>query len=202
MISTNGLTALRGAAALCHSLPRVRARIRSGSAELVHVLTPEPDEELPACGRVLSPCAFRATVADAHRRHQRGEQLAFLHLPADPAIDLAVPAPGRTRPGGICQVPLDGRWLWALTTTLDPETAYELGAELVLAAGLGGVRAMGIRPDPVVDISIAYAETEIDLDPAHEAELVDLFEGLLARWTIHELLTPCDPGSTHGSRTV
>lgn len=203
MISAGGLAALRVTAALCHSLPRVRARIRSGDTELVHVLNPEPGEAPPRHGRVVSPCAFRCAVARAHQRHAAGQQLSFMHLPpgVDPAVDIATPSSGEARPGGIYRVPLGDRWLWAFATTLDPDTAYELGIDLVTRATLPAVNALGIRPDPALEVSLAYAETIASPASDDELALLDLLEALLARWTTHELLASACSGS-HDSRAV
>lgn len=201
MISSRGLAALRVAATLCHSLPHVRARIRAGDTTLLHVLNLDPGDAPPLEARVLSPCEFRCAVLQAHHRHQGGERLAFMHLPAgtEPAIDIAIPAAGIARPGGIYKVPLDGRWLWAFATTIDPDTAYDLGAELISSANLTAVRALGIRPDPALGVSLAYAETTATIGPTGETEIVDLLESLLARWATHELLTEIAPESSTGS---
>lgn len=190
MISEQGLAALRIAAALCHGMPRVRARIRAGDTVLLHVLNPANDEQLPTDGRVLSPCAFRCSVAQAYQRIQAGQQLSFLHLPVgvDPAIDIATPSSGTARTGGIYRVPLEGRWLWGFATTLHADVAFDLGADVVAAAELSSVVALGIRPDLALGVSLAYAETIAAPDTAEERDLVDLLEALLARWTAHELV--------------
>lgn len=195
-ISPAALGALRVAATLTHLLPGLRARVRLGHVTLVDVLVPEPGEtidHLPA--RVLSPCAFRSAVAQAHHRHVAGERLSFLHLPAgvDPAVDLATPAGGTSRPGGLYRVRAADRWLWAFATTLDPAVAYDLGRPLVDATPLDGeLRALGIRPDPATGVSLAYAETTAGRGSASEDAVVDLLESLLARWTAHELMARSD----------
>ncbi|MCX7620028.1 MAG: hypothetical protein N2037_04170 [Acidimicrobiales bacterium] len=197
MISTRGLTAFRVTAALCHSLPNLRARISYAGRALVHVLDPGPEEQLPDVGRVLSPCAFRCAVAQAYTRHQSGEKLGFLDLPAgtDPEIHIGTPTGGTARPGGIYRVPFRQWWLWGFATTVDPEVAFELGADLVMDAELGHVRALGIRPDAGLGVSLAFAETVAVPGSRDESVLVELLEALLARWTVHELMSAVD-GST------
>jgi hypothetical protein len=198
-ISPAALGALRVAATLTHLLPGLRARVRLGSLPLVDVATPGPggaiDQTAP---RVLSPCAFRSAVAHAHQRRLAGERLSFLNLPAgvDPAIDLATPPGGTSRPGGLYRVRAADRWLWAFATTLDAAVAHDLGRCLVDETPLDGeLRALGIRPDPATEVSIAYAETTAAPGSRAEAAVVDLLESLLARWTAHELVSASTAGT-------
>src|SRR5262245_8903630 len=101
MISARSLGALRVAATLAPTLPRVRARVRAGDRGLLDVrgwrdVRGRAAEAPPGAPRVLTPCAFRAAVADAHQRHRAGERFTFLHLGAgvEPAIDIATPPGG------------------------------------------------------------------------------------------------------------
>jgi len=193
MISPQALGALRVAATLTHGLPGLRARISLGDEVLLDVLAVDRDEH-PVClgGRVISPCAFRRAVSQAHRDQAEGAVHPLLHLPAgaDPAIDIAVPPTGLSRPGGLYRVPLPDRWLWAFAVTIDAPTAHLLCADLVSAAmPIEQVQTLGIRPDPATDVSVAFAETTARPGSDAEAEIVDLLESLLARWTVHELVT-------------
>ncbi len=185
-------TNLRVAATLTHLLPGMRARVRLGPVSLVDVLVPAPGEAVDQMApRVLSPCAFRAAVAQAHQRQLAGERLSFLNLPAgvDPTVDLTTLAGGASRPGGLFRVRAADRWLWAFATTLDATVAYDLGRSLVDETPVvGDLRALGIRPDPATGVSIAYAETTAAAGSATEDAVVDLLESLLARWSAHELI--------------
>ena len=51
-----------------------------------------------------------------------------------------------------------------------------------------GVHALGIRPDAATDVSLVYAETCTGPGSSSEAWVQDLFESLLARWTVHDLV--------------
>jgi hypothetical protein len=199
MISPQALGALRVAATLTHGLPGLRARVRLGDEVLLDVVAADREEH-PVFfgGRVISPCAFRRAVAHAHRDQAAGAVHPLLHLPAgaDPAVELAVPPTGVSRPGGLYRVPLADRWLWALGVTLDAPTAHLVGADLVEAAmPIHGVQTLGIRPDPVTGVSVAFAETTATPGSAAEADVVDLLESLLARWTVHELVAGSDVSS-------
>jgi hypothetical protein len=199
MISPQTLGSLRVAATLTHGLPGLRARVRLGAEVLFDVLAPERGEQpVDLGGRVVSPCAFRRAVGHAHREQAEGALHPLLHLPggADPVIDLEVPPTGASRPGGLYRVPLADRWLWALAVTLDASTAHLAGADLVDAAmPIAEVQTLGIRPDPATDISVAFAETTARPGSDEEADLVELLESLLARWTVHELIEGTDVSS-------
>jgi hypothetical protein len=207
MISTRSLAALRVAATLTHCLPHVRARIGVDGRALVEVRAPderEPAWPAPGAPHVLSPCSFRCAVAQAHRRTEAGEALSFLHLPAgvEPRIDIATPGNGAARPGGLYRVRLADRWLWAFATTLAADVAYESGQPLVDdATATKQVLALGIRPDPATAVSLAYAETTADPGSDAEAAVIDLLESLLARWTMHDLLTAAGGGRVDRHRT-
>lgn len=198
-ISPAALGALRVAATLTHLLPGLRARVRVGPTTLVDVFVPEPGEAVaPTALRVLSPGAFRCAVGQAHRRQQAGERLSLLGLPGgiDPAVDVATPPGGASRPGGLYRVRAADRWLWAFATTLDAAVALDLGRPLVAEADLGhDLCALGIRADPVTDVSVAYAETTATAGSAAEAAVIDLLESLLARWTAHELVEGATAGT-------
>jgi hypothetical protein len=192
MISPQALGALRVAATLTHGLPGLRARVRLGGQVLFDVVATDRDEHpVDLGGRIISPCAFRRAVAHAYRDQAEGAVHPLLHLPAgaDPIIDLTAPPTGVSRPGGLHRVPLTDRWLWALAVTLDAPTAHLVGADLVDAAmPMDGVQTLGIRPDPATGVSVAFAETTARPGSDDEADLVELLESLLARWTVHELV--------------
>lgn len=188
MISDRGMSSLRVAATLTHVLPGLGARIRHGESVVLDV---DPGSGGERSSRRISPAAFRCAVARAHRRRLDGEQLRFLDLAAgcDPVVDIGVPHHGIGRPGGIFCVPVAGRWLWGMAATIDASTAYGLGGDLVEAAlPEPGVHALGIRPDPATDVSVIYAETCTGPGSAIEPWVQELFESLLARWTVHDLV--------------
>lgn len=204
MISDEGLVALRIAATLTHGLPRVRCRVRGGGQTLVEVRAlDDGDEPVAAPARLMTPCAFRCAVARAHRLHQAGDamEMAGLASSGDPSVEIGTPPGGVARPGGIYRVPVGDQHCWAFAITLDPEDAFPLGQQLVDARPLPDVVAMGLRRDRATDITLAFARTRAQPGSPSEARLVDLFESLLARWTIHELLAAdIEPG--HDDRAV
>lgn len=200
MISERGLAALRVAAMLCHSMPGIGVRIRDGETTLLHVIADRHGRSVVTDAPVFTPCAFRCAVAKAHRRQQRGERLAFMGLPGDPAVDIGTPEAGLARPGGIYRVPIADRWLWAFASTLDAAIAYRTGADLVASVALPAVHVFGIRPDPALDVHLVYAETTARPESPDEDALIDVLESLLARWTSYELIRACDSGSSEGRR--
>jgi hypothetical protein len=81
---------------------------------------------------------------------------------------------------------------------LDPVIAFEAGTDIVADVIPDGVVALGLRPDPATEVSLAYAETPATPgSEAHDAVL-DLLEALLARWTTHELLATTTGAVTGG----
>jgi hypothetical protein len=204
VISAGALAALRVAATLTHSLPRLRTRIRVGSTVVLDVRATAPDQPPPHPSEpVVSPCAFRRAVVDAHQARRQGRPASLLDLDpdVDPGIDIGTPPGGTARPGGLYRVPLEDRWLWAFATTLDPDTAFDLGRPVV-AEGLRSVdvAALGVRPDRGTGVSLAYAETVSSPGSPDEAALLDLLEGLMARWAAHELVASLGHGSHDRNR--
>lgn len=201
MISSEGLAALRVGATLTHALPGLRGRIRGGGGTLVEVRAPRDDDgDLP---RVMSPCAFRCAVARAHRLNQAGQAMEMTGLThGDPAIEIGTPPGGAARPGGIYRVPVGDQYHWGFAVLLDAEVAFALGRDLVEAAQpLIDVLAIGLRRDRATDVTFTFARTRATPGSPAEEHLVDLFESLLARWTIQELLS-AEPGSTHDRRAL
>lgn len=199
MISTRTLGELRVAATLTHALPGLRTLVRTDGRTVLDVRSApaegyglgrgavEPEGQDGAL--VISPCAFRSTVAKAHRHHEEGRRPVMLGLGDDPVVELRAPEGGEIRPGGLVRVALEDRWLWAFGTTLDPMVAFELGESIVDVCLEGTkIHALGIRPDEATGVNIAFAELRAPVSVEHEEAAVEILERLLARWTAHELL--------------
>lgn len=199
MISPSGFAALRVAATLVHTVPGLRARLRAGEEVVAVVARPAADDgEDAGIDGVdhLTPCGFRKAVVEASLLHRSGRALAFGDLVDDPAIDIGVPADGRSWPGGIYRVPLEQRWLYAFATTLDAETCHEVGRPVVDAAGpLPEIDALGMRGDTDTGVTVLYAETTSTLTPVDELRVRDLLEQLLACFSAEELVRELDAGA-------
>ena len=193
MISGPGFAALRVAATLVHTVPGLRARLRDDRGVRATVARRAPDApagSASVAGAVdLSPCGFRTAVIEAAAHLRAGRALALLDLDQDPAIDIGVPADGRSWPGGIYRVPLEQRWLYAFATTLDPETCHEIGRPVVDASGpLPALEALGIRGDTDTGVTVLYAEAASTSTPVEELRTRALLEELLARFATEELI--------------
>ena len=205
MISAAGFAALRVAATLGHTVPGLRVRLRDADRVRVVVTRPaadelssELDERHPTANGVrrLSPCGFRRSVIESALLHQAGRSLALLDLASDPAIDIGVPADGRSWPGGIYRVPLEGRWLYAFATTLDAESCHAVGRPIVEAAGtVPQLDALGMRGDPDTGVTVLYAESSTTLTPVDELRVRALLEELLACFTAEELVRELHAGA-------
>jgi hypothetical protein len=147
------LVPMRLTAAVAHALPGVRLRLRDGARTLLEVVR----TDAPADG-VVTPCAFRAAVARAHRLLEAGERLRFLGLAEGeaPAIDVAVGPGGAIHPGGLYVVPRADGHLHAFATTLEPAACRTVvGAEA------------SIHHDAATDVTIVHrAAPTTEVPPA------------------------------------
>src|SRR5690349_4710781 len=198
MISPSGFAALRVASTLVHTVPGLRVRLRDADEVRAVVGRFATDEEATDDEDVrrLSPCGFRKAVIEASLLHQSGRSLALLDLGSDPAIDIGVPADGRSWPGGIYRVPLEQRWLYAFATTLDAEACHAVGRPLVEATGpLPELEALGMRGDADTGVTVLYAESTTTLTPLDELRVRALLEDLLACFTAEELVRDLQAGA-------
>jgi hypothetical protein len=193
MLTDRGLGALRVAATLTHSVPGLQARVRSGTevvADIRRIDRIERSDGGETTVLELSPCAFRAAVGQAMQHHRDGRQLRFLDLPegSEPTVEYRSTT-GGSRPGGLFSAELEDCRIWAFATSLVPGLAHSLGASIVDEAGdLPALLTLGLRPDPVTEITLAFARTTAEPSSLDEVAIVEVLEQLMARWTAHELL--------------
>jgi hypothetical protein len=163
-VTPTGLAALRRSATLAHSLPQVALRLRADGRVLLDVCRPPG---APEGGRWIPPCAFRAAIGEAHARAGGGSRFGCLGLPCgvDPAVDVGVAGTTVLHPGGIVGCDVADQRVVAFATLLDEaRTRALVGERLATAAQpLGGprhlpdgARRVGIRHDPVTDVSLVY----------------------------------------------
>jgi hypothetical protein len=192
VISVTALAALRLTATLTHGVPGLRARIHDGSTPVVEVRErAEGESREPVGVRVLTPRELRCAVGRAHQYQRDGRAVAMQGVApgVDPQIDVGVPPGGEARPGGLYRVPVGAEHCWAFAMTLDATVAHVVGADLFEDAWpLVDVHALGLRRDPVTDVTLAFARTTAAPGSVTEGRLVDLLEALLARWSVHELI--------------
>ena len=191
MLTDRSLGALRAAATLTHCLPGLRARIRVADQLRVEVGRASPAGPIDGSVMALTPCAFRNAVGQAMQHQREGRRMSILGLPDgwEPEIELTAPDPYGARAGGMFGVAIDGVQIWAFATSLVPGLAHDLGRPIVDEVGdLVDLSTLGIRPDPVTEISLAFARTTAAAGSAEEDEILELLHRLMARWTMHELL--------------
>ncbi len=192
MLSDSALTAFRAAATLVHAFGDMRARVRDGSRIVVDV-RPHDHSCVPDGALLMAPAQFRCAVSQAHRLAQEGEGLCLVGLPdcAEPSIDIGTPPGGAALSGGIYRLPRGDENLFTFAVTLDAEVAYSVGEGLVDEAGpMPEVVSLGLRRDRATAVSVAFARTTAPIGSPQEADLVELLESLMARWVVHELITP------------
>ncbi|MDY7101019.1 MAG: hypothetical protein S0880_07510 [Actinomycetota bacterium] len=180
VVTPFGLQRLRLAAALGHGLPGVRIRVRDGGRLLVHAAWDlDPRCDLDGTHH-LRPCGFRHAVAvawDALRRGSRAE--VSLPLGAEPDVELLLDHGHATHPGGICATRCGARRVQVFATTLDAERAAAV-IESIDEEALGPDGAdlpftdtpltVMLRPDPLVDVTLVWAEDTFD-DPVRRGAL-------------------------------
>jgi hypothetical protein len=201
-VTPTGLAALRRSATLAHSLPQVALRLRGGGRTLLDVCRPHG---APPEGRWIPPCAFRAAIGEAHARSGSGARFGCLGLPCgvDPAVDVGVAGTTVLHPGGIVGCDVAEQRVVAFATLL-----VEARARALVDARLGaippcgprclpgGVRRVGIRHDPVTEVSLVYvvgvAGVPVELD-------VDLATELASACAVEELLDAMRAGHLDAS---
>jgi hypothetical protein len=192
-VTPTGLAALRRSATLAHSLPQVALRLRGDGRTLIDVCRPPG---APEGGRWIPPCAFRAAIGEAHARSGSGSRFGCLGLPCgvDPAVDVGVAGTTVLHPGGIIGCDVAEERVVVFATLLDEARTRALVHERVLASELppdgprclpGGVRRVGIRHDPVTEVSLVYVvgvpgvPVGLDLEVATELASACAVEELL-----------------------
>jgi hypothetical protein len=162
-----GLARLRIAAALVHSIPGVRLRLRV-DGELIEIARTQCD------GRTVPACRFREAV----RRTYRSERDGFEICDWQPDIDVLV-TDGHLCGGGILRVPLGDGEAHVFATTLDTESC----AELFVARG-DPEQVVHLFRDDAIDVTLVHVENDpVERDAAHE-----LVEDLLAACVAGELV--------------
>lgn len=141
-ISDRALAALRGTAALIHSVGHVRALVMHHDRVIVEVRS-EAVEGRPH--QVLTPCGFRASVARALLLRRRGERVAMRGLPGtcEPSIRLGLPDGDLALPGALLRLRRGEAWWHVASLAVPAATAFAALADAeVEGVGVGGDDAL------------------------------------------------------------
>jgi hypothetical protein len=217
MITDQGLAALRLAATLNHLYPMLSTTLRADGRPVVRVETPQPESEhaaWPSAGGTaaeevgaapaihptgasaveLTPCGFRAATARAWGQHRAGRRLRLVDLDDDPEVEVTVADGDQVWPSGIVRVLRRGVVVFAFATLLGPDRCRAHASDLLDAAPApDGVLDLLLQRDTDTEVTIVSAEVDPDRREACEAEVLDLFEALLARFAVVELLDEIAP---------
>jgi hypothetical protein len=141
-ISDRALAALRGTAALIHSVGHIRALVMHHDRVIVEVRA-DAVEGRPH--QVLTPCGFRASVARAVRLRRTGERVAMRGLPGtcEPSIRLGLPDGDLALPGALLRLQRGELWWHVAALAVPADTAFAALADAeVEGVGVGGDDAL------------------------------------------------------------
>ncbi|HEY9556148.1 MAG TPA: hypothetical protein VIR58_05405 [Acidimicrobiales bacterium] len=177
-VDCRSMIGLRCTAAMVTTLPSVRARVRDEGRVVLEVSSsPHPAEH-----RVVCPCGFRRSIADAHQRRLDGEQMALRGAPSGaPSIEWGVAPGDLSLPGSMVRVAEGEDWLHV--------AAVAAPIELCNAA-LGGddlLREVGLLSAPDLDVTLLHATTPAGEDAVSD-EAIDVVQAALARVAVHVML--------------
>lgn len=184
-LTDRAIARLRCAAALLPLIPKLRARIHAGEQTLFEVRQPpviEPVEHL-----VLSPCAFRSMVVQAHEGRKHDKRLMFRGLPpvAEPLVEL-IPGPGdMILPGSLLRCRSGGAWWHGIAIAMPRGTVRQ--------ALIGASFTMGIclYPDYALDVTLLCRPVASRTPEASERAIDTLLDAV-ARCSVWELIDHVD----------
>ena len=177
-----GLRAMRANAALVHTLPNLRLRLRHDTKMLLHVVSAREERDGVM---TVTPCQFRNAVANMFDVDRNGRSVAFvgLEIGTDPAINLGANNHARVFPGGIVSTLCGPDILVGFATT----AATEQCEEIFLAAEDDG-RFVGLEREFRLHHDTLVGATVISIEsPIHRVESsVRLLGSLLATCAANE----------------
>jgi hypothetical protein len=217
MITDHGLAALRLAATLNHLYPMLSTTLWADGRPVVRIEAPQPETEhaaSPTAGRTgvegvgvapalhptsattveLTPCGFRAATARAWAQHRAGRRLRLVDLDTDPEVEVTVADGDQVWPSAIVRVRRRDVVVYAFATLLAPDRCRAHASDLLDATPApDGVLDLLLQRDTDTEVTIVSAEVDPEHREACETEVLDLFEALLARFAVLELLDDLAP---------
>ena len=171
-LTDDGLTALRRAAVMAHTVGAITLRLTAGTERIIDIV-PDPDRvpRAPAMARprpkVIDPSAFRMAVARAWADHSAGREIGLIGLEHADDLDIAwsVTAPGRHLGFGAVRAPCAGRMIWAFASILAPEALTAAVRTLdERADGAAQLTSDGLTArlvhDDVLDATVVHIEAD------------------------------------------
>lgn len=174
------LTPLRLAATLAHGLPGIRLRLRHQGHALLDVQRPPAADP-----EAISPCAFRAAVAQAHRQLEEGVRLRFLGLPEGEcaAIDVGVRPGDAAYPSGIYRIATGAVQVHAFATTLAPRACRSV------LESVDVVDEVRLHHDAATDVTLVHTLHERELCvPSPPWPLEEVLVGCFAEQVSREVV--------------
>lgn len=163
---TDGLAALRRAAAMAHTIGTISLRLSAGGRRILDVVPVRSGGGHG--GPTIDPCRFRLAVARARSDHEVGQAVDLVGLRSDDPLDIrwSIVAPGHDLGFGAVRTFCAGRLVWAFASVLDPVELSDAMADMnggrdgVVGSDAGDRILARLVHDEVLGATIVHVEVE------------------------------------------
>lgn len=184
-----GLLAMRKAAALAFAVPGMELDLIHHGQVVARVDRRCDGRNLALNTTLLSPCAFRAAVGQAHVHANSGGTAVFIGLgiDADPTLEYHMPFTGAARPLGLVVSRVGEIVVHVFATQRPVEVVRTALSSIAIHPALPDEAAVNASWDPVAAVTLVYSEVRIGSFPTARAYIESMMESLMVRFAIDEI---------------
>lgn len=190
-MSPGGIVTLRLAATVAHALPGVGLRLRNGNRTVLEVT------RAPSCAPgTMSPCAFRMTIAGAHRPTHATARLGSLTFMCgeDLALDIRVSGRDRIWPSSTYRIAIGDGHVHGFATTLAPYHCRRLiTRRAATVSTLFDLSAVRLHRDTATDVTLVHVVTPAAPAVGLRRALEDLLAHAVADEVVSDLAEAARP---------